>query len=211
MSGVAGQLGLTDSASLYHQINFLVQQALSHVRTSVPVKIIAVHGGGVGAAPTVDVQVMIKQMDGTGTASSHGTVFGIPVARNQGGGSAIINDPVVGDIGHLVVSDRDISALKANNGAESNAGSFRRHDLADGVYHAAMSNPATPVQYIQFGSNFVEIHDVNGNVIRMQSDKVYIKPKAGNFIFLGGDGVTGSYDFVNTISGPSINTKARYA
>lgn len=163
MTGHVGQQGAFDHASLFHIVNFLVQQALSEVRTAVPVKIVAVHGGGVGAAPTVDVQPLVKQMDGEGNASSHGTIYGIPCARNQGGGNAVINDPKAGDIGHLVVSDRDISSVKSNDGAESNPGSMRRHDLADGVYHAACMNAGTPDQYVQFTDTGVRIVDKNGN------------------------------------------------
>lgn len=172
--GNYGQQTPTDSNSQFANIAFLIQQMLGHVRTSVPVKVLAVHGGGVGPAPTVDVQVMVKQMDGSGNASSHSTIFNIPVARNQGGANAIINDPKVGDIGHMVVSDRDISSVQANNGAESNPGSFRRHDLADGVYHSAMLNPANPSQYIIFTATGVSIVDMNGNMIVMGPGKITV-------------------------------------
>jgi hypothetical protein len=117
---------------------------------------------------------MVKQMDGSGNASSHGVIYGIPVARNQGGGNAIINDPKVGDIGHMVVSDRDISSVQSNNGGESNPGSFRRHDLADGVYHSAMLNPANPSQYMVFTATGVTIVDQNGNSIVMGPGSITI-------------------------------------
>ena len=174
-SGVYGQMGIFDDNSLFHQLQFLIKQALADHRTSVPVKVLAVHGGGVGKPPTVDVQVMIKQMDGIGKSSSHSTVYGIPVARNQGGANVVINDPIVGDTGHLVVADRDISSWKANDGAESNPGSMRRHDLADGVYHAAVAMPVTPKQYDHFiDGQGIDRVDVNGNTIRMNSQGVVI-------------------------------------
>lgn len=159
---VSGQQWFTDHSSLFHIVNFLVQQALTKVRTGVVVEVVAVHGGGVGKAPTVDVKPVVKQADGSGKSSSHGTIYGIPCARNQGGGNAIINDPKVGDIGHIVVSDRDISSVKSNDGKESNPGSMRRHNLADGVYHAACMNAGTPDQYVQFTATGVRIADKNG-------------------------------------------------
>jgi hypothetical protein len=129
----------------------------------------------VGKAPTLDVQVMLKQMDGTGVASSHSTVYGIPAARNQGGANVVINDPVVGDTGHLVVADRDIQSWKNNDGAESNPGSMRRHDLADGVYHHAVAMPVTPKQYVHFKDGVgIDIFDCNGNKIEMTSAGVKI-------------------------------------
>lgn len=148
-SGV-GQQGVSDAASDHNQTHYLLRQHLGDVRTSVPVKVIAVHGGGVGPPPTVDVQVVIKQMDGAGNVFSHGTIYGIPCTRSQAGNCVIINDPQIGDTGLMSVSDRNMSSLIANNGQESQPGSYRRHDLADGVYHGPMLNQQTPQHYIQF-------------------------------------------------------------
>ena len=140
--GYFGQKGISDDASLFHWVHFIVRQVVSEVRTSTPVKIKKVSGGGVGPAPTVDFQPLVKQMDGAGNSSSHGTVYSAQTKRVQGGKNAIIMDPVVDDIGHVIVSDRDISSVVANAG-EANPGSFRRHDLADAVYHGAMINIRT--------------------------------------------------------------------
>lgn len=212
--GYFGQQGTFDASHIHSIIQFYIKQELGNTRTSVPVKVIAVHGGGVGAPPTVDVQVMTKQSDGVGNTSSHSTIYGIPVARNQGGANAIINDPVVGDYGHMVVSDRDISSVKKNGGAESNPGSYRRHDLADGVYHAAILNTGNPSQYIQFTSGGVRIFDKNGStVIESKSDRIIVNPASSAItIYLGGDGSTGTYAVISTVSGPALpNIKARIA
>ncbi|MCB2106350.1 MAG: phage baseplate assembly protein [Rhodobacteraceae bacterium] len=45
--------------------------------------------------------------------------------------------------------------------------------------------------------------------VRAQADKVTVVPGDGKIVYLGGDGQTGSYDFISTPSGPSINVKAR--
>ena len=88
-------------------------------------------------------------------------VYGIPTVRSQSGGSAIIMDPSVGDVGIMSVADRDISSVKENNGAQSNPGSYRTHDFADGVYHGPMLN-ATPSQYIHFTENGVVMSTPGG-------------------------------------------------
>lgn len=49
----------------------------------------------------------------------------------------------------------------------------------------------------------------NGIAIDAKKGKVYVKPEPGKFVFLGGDGETGTYEFVMTEGGPSINVKAR--
>jgi hypothetical protein len=172
-NGFFGQIGLSDGDSEYNLLRFIIRQELANVRTGVPVLVKAVHGGGVGAPPTVDVQPLVNQMDGQGNKTDHGTIYGIAVARNQGGANAIINDPVAGDIGHLAVNDRDISVVKANNGARSNPGSFRRHNLADGVYVAAVF-AITPTQYVQFTATGLRIMDINGNQIVTSSAGVNI-------------------------------------
>lgn len=178
-----GQQGTFDDSSEYNARDFHIRQRIGEVRTAIPVKIIAVHGGGVGAAPTVDVQPLVNQIDGQGNQTPHGIIYGLPCTRNQGGGNAIINDPLVGDVGHIVVSDRDTSSLRSNEGEQSNPGSFRTYDLADGVYHGAMLNPANPDQYVQFTETGMKLADKNGNIIEM---------KAGSIAITGNLTVTGS-------------------
>lgn len=147
--GHFGQRGLPDATDDINVMDFMIRQALGQTRTMVPVRVVAVHGGGVDRPPTIDVQPLIKQTNGVGDSYSHGIVYGIPVARSQSGGSAIIMDPSVDDVGIMSIADRDISSLKENNGAESLPGSRRTFDMADGVYHGPMLN-AAPTQYVQF-------------------------------------------------------------
>lgn len=169
-----GQAGPTATGSDLNAISFLIRQELSKVRTNVPVKIIAVHGGGAAAAPTVDVQPLIKQTDGQGNSTDHGIIYGIPVSRSQGGGSTIINDPKVGDIGHMSISDRDTSALKANQGSTSTPGSQRMHDMSDGIYTGAILNPANPTQAVQFTDTGVKIFGAGGGIMEINGADVYI-------------------------------------
>lgn len=190
--GKYGQLGLTDSNSEYNTTAFQIREALSGVRTNVPVKIVAVHGGGVAAAPTVDVQPLVNQMDGIGDKTDHGIIFGIPVQRSQGGGNAIINDPKVGDVGYMAIADRDISALKGNEGDQSNPGSFRRHSMADGVYIGAILNPAVPTQSVQFTEQGVKIFGAGGGVMEIVGADLFF---TGNLtvsgdVFAGGGSVS---------------------
>lgn len=148
--GFYGQEKNYSANSKHNHHAFHIDHKLDQTRTVIPVKVIAVHGGGVGPAPTIDVQPLVNQTDGQGNQTPHGIIYGIPTTRNQGGGNAVINDPKVGDVGHMHVADRDISSLKANAGAASNPGSQRTHDMADGIYVGAILNPANPDQYVQF-------------------------------------------------------------
>lgn len=172
--GYFGQQGLASDTSESNAFHFAIQQAINDVRTNVPVKIIAVHGGGVGAPPTVDVQPLINQIDGQGNQTPHGIIYGIPCARSQGGGNTIIVDPKTGDVGMMHVSDRDMSSLKGNKGTQSNPGSFRSHDLADGVYHGPILNPANPDQYVQFTDTGIKLVNKGGCIIEMSGSTTTI-------------------------------------
>ena len=60
------------------------------------------------------------------------------------------------------------------------------------------------------GTGTITIQGKAGNnAVLKSTGEVTVKPKDGKFVFLGGDGLIGTYDFVSTLSGPSINTKAR--
>jgi len=183
-----GQQGVSDAAGESNTTEFQIRQALAQVRTNVPVKVIAVHGGGVGKPPTVDVQIMVNQVDGVGKKTDHGTIYGIAVSRNQGGGNAIINDPVIGDVGFMSVADRDISALKSNDGKQSNPGSKRRHSLSDGVYQRGMLNPNNPDQFVHFRSDGITLADKNGNILEFNAGGII---KITGTLHVTGDVVAG--------------------
>lgn len=188
-NGYFGQQGVNDATSEFSSDAFHIRQHLGDVRTGIPVKIVKVHGGGVGAPPTVDVQLQINQIDSQGNSTPHGIVYGIPVVRNQGGKNVVINDPVVGDVGHMVISDRDLTTIKNNAGAQSNPGSFRRHDMADGVYHAAFLNAAVPDNYINMNGGKVAIVSpmqitltVGSSSITITSGSIVVKTPSLQFV-----------------------------
>ena len=98
------------------------------------VRVTKVYGGGVGAAPTADVQPLINQVDGLGNATPHAPIYGLPVSRVHSGNGAIISDPVAGDDYILSIPDRDISKYLAS-GQQSSPDSKRRSSMSDGILH----------------------------------------------------------------------------
>lgn len=180
-----GQGDPWDSASEFASIAFIVRQMMAKMSTMKPVRVEAVHGNGDVAAPgTVDVLPLVNQLDGNGNATPHGVVHGVPWFRLQAGRFAIICDPQVGDIGFVVVSDRDISSVKAENGAQSNPGSYRKYDVADGIYIGGFLGTEAPTTYILFKPDgHLKIVDVSGNVL---------ETSAAGFAITGNLTVTGS-------------------
>lgn len=156
-SGFSGQQQPTDDTSSFNMQTFLIKQLLGKLSIATLVKVIAVtNDGTVSPVGFVDVQPLVNLIDGQGNASPRGQVFNIPYFRLQGGANAVIIDPQVGDIGIMVSSDRDLSSVKANK-AQSNPGSLRRFDMADGLYIGGFLN-GTPTQYIQYNEAGITIH-----------------------------------------------------
>jgi len=145
-----------DYTSEVGRIQFLIRSALSGIRTSMPVKVIAVsNSGGVSPIGTVNVQPLVSALDGNGQVWPHGIIYNVPYMRIQGGANGVILDPVVGDIGIATVCDRDISAVK-NTGGVSAPASNRKTDMSDMVYLMTIIG-AAPTQYIQFNASGITI------------------------------------------------------
>jgi len=142
------QKDLATGNTPFNQLMFVIKQALARVNVATLVQVVAVHTpGGVAPQGTVDVLPLVNQMDGGGQAVPHATIYGVPYLRIQGGTNAVICDPVAGDVGFLVVADRDITNAQAS-GAQANPASARRFDLADGLYLGMGVSDQAPENYV---------------------------------------------------------------
>jgi hypothetical protein len=135
----------SDRNSLVFQIEQVM--ARMNVATLVSVKK-ATTQGQVGPVGFVNVVPMVNMVDGQGIAYKHGQVSNIPFFRLHSKDKAIIMDPKADDIGLAIFADKDISAVK-NGKKVSPPGSFRRFDMADGLYLGSFL-AGTPKSYIQF-------------------------------------------------------------
>jgi hypothetical protein len=150
--GWQGPQDPTAAGNVFNSMAFLFKQLAAQNASAALVQVKSVTNvGGVAAVGSVSVQPMVNQVDGSGNATPHGTIFNIPYFRMQGGAFAVILDPKVGDIGIAVFCDRDISSVKVNK-AVSNPGSARQFDWADGLYLGGFLN-GVPTSYVQFDSN----------------------------------------------------------
>lgn len=135
---------------------FLVQSILSRIATATLVQVTAVtNAGSVSPVGFVDILPLVNQTDGAGNAVPHKGISHCPYFRLQGGANAVILDPQVGDIGIAVFASRDISSVMANKG-QANPGSWRRFDMADGLYVGGVLN-GTPSQIIQFSAEGITL------------------------------------------------------
>jgi hypothetical protein len=183
-----GQALPTDSYSVYNVTSFMIKQLIARINTATLVQVKSVtNNGGVSPVGSVDVLPLINQVDGAGNPTEHVTVYGLPYVRIQGGTNAVIIDPKVGDIGVAVFASRDISTVK-NAKKQSNPGSYRRFNMADGLYIGGVLN-GSPTNYVQF--------DNSGNINIVSTGKLTFSATnatldtSGN-LHVQGDVVTGA-------------------
>lgn len=114
-----------------------------------------------GVAPNlvVDVLPLVSRTDRTGSMIPNSIIYNIPVFRLQRGNSAIIMNPVTGDIGMIAVCDRDNSVARANL-AQSVPGSSRTHSKSDALYFGGFLN-GQPTQFIEFADGAINITSPN--------------------------------------------------
>lgn len=198
----SGQFNPYDGNSEFQAIAFIVRQMVAELETMKLVQVKAVNPGS-GSPPivgTVDVQLLVQLIDGSGNASDAGVVYGIPYFRMQGGPWAIVCDPAVGDYGYVICSDRDITTVTSNIvGGQSAAGppgSDRKYRVSDAIYVGGVLNQ-TQEAYIWLKSDgtFV-LHDQSGNVVQTGSSGIDITPAGSNPVT-----VHGNLNVIGTIIG----------
>lgn len=155
-----------DVASDYATTRFIIEALLSRVSTCTLVRVVAcTNDGGLSPVGTVDVQPLVNQIAGDGSAWPHGRLYTLPYCRAQGGVNAVILDPQPGDLGLVVFASRDISAIKSSAGKAQaadaatrglNPGSKRQYDMSDGLYVGGLLN-GTPEQFVRFSSTGLEL------------------------------------------------------
>jgi hypothetical protein len=134
-----------------------------------------------GTAPNlvVDVMPLVTRTDPSGATIQNSEIFNVPVFRLQRGASAVIMNPVPGDIGMIAICDRDNSIARANR-KQSVPGSKRMHSKSDALYFGGFLNQA-PTQYVEFADNKINIVAPNG--VNITTPDMYV---SGN-IRAGGD------------------------
>lgn len=170
-----------DASNFENLVKFLVERFMAQQSRATLVKVVRAPYNASGSSITpgsnvavgyIDVQPLINQIDGYGNPVPHDVVYHLSYHRYQGGSNAFICDPVIGDIGKMVVADRDTSLVKATND-QSNPGSLRRGNFADGTYFGCPQASA-PTQFFSWFSAGFEIHDSHGNTIQGTSSGVII-------------------------------------
>lgn len=128
-------------------IDDIVSSAIGELGTSILVRVEDVNSSDTSIAGKVDVLPLVKQQDANGVPYPREVIRGVPYLRIQGGTSALIIDPSVGDIGFIVVAGRDMTNAILTR-EPSPPASFRQHSMSDCVYVGGFLNNS-PNQFIQ--------------------------------------------------------------
>lgn len=186
---------LPDTTSEFNRMSFVVRSIMAQQATTTLVIVRAVEDD------TVDVQPMVSQVDGAGNAVDHGIIHGLPVWRLQGGNSAVIVTPEVGDIGLAVFASTDISNVKRAK-EPTTPGSFRRFDWSDGIYLGGLLN-VEPTQFVRMDSSGITITAADGQPVTINADSVIVN---ADTVSMSGDlDVTGS---ISSGTGSTFGGKA---
>lgn len=160
-----------DTATEYQAQKFVIWQQLLRVQTITLVQVVAVHGGGIGATPTVDVLPLSDQVDGAGNAIPQVTLYGRPCMRWSAGPNAIVLDPQVNDIGVMGFASRDISSILSSR-QHGPPSSGRVFAYADGIYLGGIPEE-TPTNYVEIAPNGA-INIVSTQPISLQAPQINI-------------------------------------
>lgn len=139
------------------QQEFVIGRMLGRVHTAMLVRVLAVRPTA-GKVGFVDVLPLVQEVDTARKVIAQSPIYNVPFVRYQGGPSAVVLDPAVGDIGITTFAERDITSVKATT-QTGPAATDRRHDIADGLYIGGVLNPE-PTQYVRFQptAGGIEIH-----------------------------------------------------
>lgn len=178
----------SDASSDVDSIRFVVEQAINAMATTTLVLVKAVDAG----AGTVDVQPMVRQIDGAGNGIDHGTIHSLPFVTLRAGASAVRAIPKVGDIGVALFCHNDISKVKATK-ALALPGSRRRYSWSDGVYLGGILGPSA--------TQFIDIDDAAGITIQSASGKPVTINAPGGLKVTGDVTVTGQITASGDVTG----------
>lgn len=181
---------------------WIILQLLRTINTAKLVKVVGVNANA-GFTGTVDVQRLVLDVDTNGLQIDETTTYALPFNRLQGGSSAVILDPVAGDIGLAVFADRASQTAIATR-AQALPDNDRTHSEIDGFYFGGFLN-ATPQQFVQFLAGATGVNITTPGTITLNGAALVVNaPTTFNNTIAGTKSGAGNYSFPNL----SVNGKA---
>jgi hypothetical protein len=182
---------------------FIIRQIVGEVHTCDLVQVLAVRptAGKVGFC---DVQPLVQDVDTNALVIEQSPIYNVPYMQYQGGNSAVILAPAVGDIGLCLFAQNDITNVKASQAAGP-PNTLRQHSSADGLYIGGVLN-ADPTQFVRFQPNAggIDIVSPTGTINLQTAGNVHVQ--AATCIF--DCNVVFNKNVSSTKTGSGVNTFA---
>lgn len=127
---------------------------------------------------TVDVKRLVLGTTAAGDKMEPGVIYNVPYMQLRRGASAVIMDPVSGDLGIIAVCDKDISNVKATK-KPALPGTGRSHSYGDAVYLTGIASlNSEPSQYVHFRNDGIDV--VSPLVVTVSSPTIELN--GGNLV-----------------------------
>lgn len=162
----------------YNALVFIIESMINKIGT---VELVRVEN--VNADNTIDIIPIVRNVNTEDNPIEESVIYGVRYLMWQYGGNAIKATPEVGDVGLIVACKKDISNVE--NGI---VGSFRKFNLADGIYIGGIFGlNQQPTQFIEFSNSGINITSTSNLTINAQS--ATINATEVNLGGVGGQGV----------------------
>lgn len=180
---------------------FIITKLIRQIHTADVVKVLAVYPTA-GKVGFVDVQPLVLDQDTNGFVIAQTPIYKIPYFQLQGGHSAVILAPVVGDIGLAIFAERDITNVVQTQ-KEGAAPTNRAFNTADGLYLGGVLN-ADPTQWVKFlPGGGIDIH-AEGNLSMSATGTFSVSATGAATMSAASWHFTGPITSDNTITAPEV-------
>lgn len=180
---------------------WIILRLIRRIHTATPVKVLAVVPL-TATTGSVDVQPLILDQDTNGLVIPQSPIYSIPYLRLQGGTSAVILDPVVGDIGLAIFGERDTTNVVKTR-AEGSAPTDRTYNSGDGFYLGGFLN-APPTQWVKFlAGGGIDIH-AEGDLSLSATGNLAITATGTATLSAASWSIAGPVTFADPITAPEL-------
>lgn len=133
--------GLYSQNNFPNALDFIARSIIKQmVNTAIPVLVEAVFPGDDAAAGYVQCLPLVMPRDPQNQSIQTVSIPKLPFFRLYAGRSAIVCDPVPGDVGLAIFAQQDCSLVKKGTNTPQPAGTFRCFDMSDGFYFGGFYN-----------------------------------------------------------------------
>ena len=151
----------SDFVDEYNALIHIINSVVNKVKTLELVKILEVDT----STHELSVIPIVKDVDANWDYIENSPIYGVKYIEWQYGTNSIMAVPEVGDIGICLISHKDISNIDSGI-----VGSLRKFCRSDSVYIGGLKGfNQTPIQFIEFTSNGINITSPTNLTINAQS------------------------------------------